>query len=318
MSEEQNGFNKIVKKFIDDVPYLKSDGYKELEVRFQSNRINKVSKIDYDNICRKLLSSGFKLNKNEENMLRISNQYVDAKTGKTKISNVRTEISGLENIKMYCKSNQLPESNMFKLTKKSMITDSDNNIIYPYDIRSYKLRLSYSLESLINKSSKFGSNIIDSWTDSKKIFRYINRVTLTHPDFPLKVDCSIVKTSSMKDKYMIPTYTVEESNLFDNPEFYEIEIEADNSKLEGVSAQLLIQKLMTTIKYVLGGLQQTNYPVSFTQLDGIANEYLNVIKNTSKYLKSNTFIGPSSHTLQINNIIDNKKIQLKQMQLIVM
>ena len=65
MSDEQKGFRDIVKKYIEDVPYIKSsDNIKELEIRFSSGKF-RITKIDYDNVCRKLLSHGFKPNKNE-------------------------------------------------------------------------------------------------------------------------------------------------------------------------------------------------------------------------------------------------------------
>ena len=60
---------------------------------------------------------------------------------------------------------------------------------------------------------------------------------------------------------------------------------------------------MKCIKYILAGLQQTNYPVSYLQLEEVGKSYLALIKNTSTYLKPNTFIGPNSFTLQKQNII---------------
>ena len=48
MSDEQKGFRDIVKKYIEDVPYIKSsDNIKELEIRFSSGkfRITKITLI---------------------------------------------------------------------------------------------------------------------------------------------------------------------------------------------------------------------------------------------------------------------------------
>ena len=71
--------------------------------------------------------------------------------------------------------------------------------------------------------------MIDTWEKSKKIFRYINRVTFTHPEIPVKLDISIVKNSTTKDKRVIPVYTTSESGVFENAEVYEIELEVNNS-----------------------------------------------------------------------------------------
>ena len=306
MSDEQKGFHDIVKKYIEDVPYIKSgDNIKELEIRF-SNGKSRITKIDYDNVCRKLLSLGFKPNKNEgKYLLRISNEYTDRSTGRTKISNIRTEINNLDNVKEYCKTNKLPDDNRaYNYVQKSQAKDKNGAPLFPYDVKSYNLRLSYSLETNINKTSKLAQSINESWSDSKKVFRYINRVSFTHENFPLTVDCSIVKSSPRKGKYLLPTYTVQEADLFNNPETYEIEIEVDNSKMEGVNTNDLEKKLMGCIKFVLSGLQQTNYPVSYVEIDNIGKEYLKLIKNNSNYLKTNTFIGPNSFTLQMENIVE--------------
>ena len=58
----------------------------------------------------------------------------------------------------------------------------------------------------------------------------MNRVRLVHEDYPLFVDCSIVKSSKRKGYKMVPEYTIQEANVFQNVESYEIEIEMDNYK----------------------------------------------------------------------------------------
>ena len=87
-------------------------------------------------------------------------------------------------------------------------------------------------------------SIVETWSDSKKVFRYINRLSFVHPDFPMFVDCSIVKSSPRDRKFLKPTYTIDEANLFNNPETYEIEIEIDNSKMEGVTSDVLQKSIM--------------------------------------------------------------------------
>ena len=47
-----------------------------------------------------------------------------------------------------------------------------------------------------------GENIINKWKDSKKSFRYMNRITLHHDKYPLKIDLSIIKES----KSLCPTH----------------------------------------------------------------------------------------------------------------
>ena len=72
---------------------------------------------------------------------------------------------------------------------------------------------------------------------NKKVFRYIKRFTFTHSlstKYPFKIDCSIVKTSNKKRDY-ISTYHIEDSNVFNNPENYEIEIELINATAKHIN-----------------------------------------------------------------------------------
>ena len=311
MSEEKQKFHSIIKKYVNDVPYVSSGekGVPELEIRFGTYGNKRTSRIDYDNVCKNLLSHGFKpTSKLGKSILRITNSYIDRNTGQTRMSsNIRTEITGIDLIKQYCKTNILPESKDYIIQQKKNASKDDNTSLFPENIDAYNLRIAYSRENTIYKDSKMGLSIIDSWNDTKKAFRYINRTTFVHPDFPFNIDCSIVKSSKKTKNNFTFAYTVQEANLFNNPETYEIEIEVDNSKTEGYTTEKLENAIMKCVKYILAGLQQTNYPVSYTELKDVGNSYLALIKNTSDYLKPNTFIGPNSFTLQKQNIVVTTK-----------
>jgi len=78
----------------------------ELEARFGTKK--PITQIQFDSVIAKLKSLGFTL----ENMtgtyrLTIQSEYEDSNSGYTKISNIRTEISGLANIQEYCKKNTI-------------------------------------------------------------------------------------------------------------------------------------------------------------------------------------------------------------------
>ena len=121
---------------------------------------------------------------------------------------------------------------------------------------------------------------------------------------------SIVKESKRKGRFLVPEYNVETSNLFQNPEKYEIELEIIPAQVGVGTAFDDIKSLDSIIKkmtkFILSGLQKTNYPVSYTEQDTIGQEYLKMIlKDKYKEVKRiypSHFIGPSSYTLQINNI----------------
>ncbi len=152
--------------------------------------------------------------------------------------------------------------------------------------------------------------MLAKWADSKKTFRYINRYSLRHPDLPVIVEVSIVKDSNKSGRFMIPTYNIQESGVFSGREKYEIEIECDN-KLVGVGTEFSTPKLLNvalkkTIKLILSGLQGTNYPVSYNEQTKIGQDYMKLIwgpeYKESRRLYPKNFIGPSSYTLQVNNI----------------
>ena len=221
---------------------------RELEVKFGTMRGSKpISKLEYDNIIKKLLLLGFKVDNmeglNGEHMLRIINEYVD-KSGNIKMSNIRTEINNLTDIQEYCQTNSLMSGEAKKYNRiimdvmflQKMLMKEDGNNIQPVDIKEFNIRTSYSYEKKMEMSDKFIKLLIDEWSNKRKIFRYINRVTLTHPDFPLKIDCSIVKSSKKKPNSRFPEshYTIGDAGVFNNQEMYEIEIEVDNDKLKPI------------------------------------------------------------------------------------
>ena len=70
----------------------------ELEVRFGTKNIQKITKIEFNNVLKSLMSHGFIVN-NENYFLKIilENEH----------SNIRTELAGLPNIQHYCKCYKL-------------------------------------------------------------------------------------------------------------------------------------------------------------------------------------------------------------------
>ena len=97
---------------------------------------------------------------------------------------------------------------------------------------------------------------------------------------------------------------------------YEIEIEIDNSRIGENSSYSNVTKLASTpeellvsirkaIKFVLMGLQDTYYPISYIEQKDVAQNYMKTIMGRDNETKYPLFIGPSSVTLQIENIVEN-------------
>ena len=85
----------------------------ELEVKFGTKGIKQLTRNDYDNVIKKLKSSGFTISGTSagEYYLRVQCEFLDSITGRFKLSDVRTEISGLNTIQVYCSNNNIKDIN---------------------------------------------------------------------------------------------------------------------------------------------------------------------------------------------------------------
>jgi hypothetical protein len=319
----QERFNDLVKIYYSTNPFSYSAGLNhELEVKFGTKGIKTLTRNDYDNVIRKLKSSGFKIvgDSTGEYYLRIQCEFLDSTSGRFKISDVRTEIKGLHTIQDYCKSNDIKSlyaSNPAAIDfihKKPGIINKER--IRPVDFDDFNFRVAYQTEEKVKKGIQ--NYILENWRKSKKEFRFLNRVSFEHPDYPFIVDISISKFGNRApDKFgrenrgqMIRVYTLEESNVFNNQETYELEIEINNKQIGPSTTfrtpSLIVESLRKVIKYVLSGLQGTNYPISYPEQKQIIDSYMKMIwkedYDPKKFVSSKNFIGPNSITLQLKNI----------------
>lgn len=330
---------KLVQLYYNNSPFTKDiKKNQELEVRFGTKSNKPFTKNDYDNVIKKMKSLGFNSN-NEQGyyLLRIQNEYLDARTGKTNLSKIRTELTGLNIIQEYCRtnniktllSNQEQQYNQFIQFVNKSLAVSDDGPIKPVDFDDFHFRVSYSNEETINKNTdRIVRTTVDEWDKSKKVFRYINRVTFRHDNYPINVDISIVKNSKRENNSfrLKSTYRLDDSGVFTNPETYEIELEVDNTRIgpgtDFNSHESILNALNKTIKFVLMGLQGTNFPISYAEQNMVSRCYLKLLYS-EKYANANSsamkkdldaevenkriypsdFIGPSSYTLQLQNII---------------
>jgi len=295
----------------------------ELEVRFGTKYYNPITKIKFNNTLKKLKSIGFIQMESESYHLNIQNEYIDPNTGKQKLSNIRTTIKGLYNIQKYCKTNIFDTSNIpdyisFMQKFRKSIRGQESRLEW-IDYHDHEFRVNYKEEKVLDKSNRLLDNILNSWIDSRKTFRLIKRVTLVHPESPYKFDFSIIKTSSnVRGKsWLKPTHSIQESNVFENSEHYEIELELLNKKCYSLQEDEIIMKVKRGIQHLLSGLQNTNYPVSYTELNNVLKEYLQITKTPEEfkqlaedngYNRKNrkkrwNFIGPSTVSLEMNNIV---------------
>jgi hypothetical protein len=308
----QKEFANLVKLYYQTSPFSHSNKNHELEVRFGTRGIKPLTKNDYDNVIKKLKSLGFtSINEIGTSSLKIQCEYLDKNTGKFKLSNTRITINDVFLIQKYCKSNDLKSIYASNVNAVTFVNKNnvfmDNKKIFPVNFDEFNFRVSYQTEENITMSSK--NFILQNWDKNKKIFRFLNRVTFTHPDYPINVDISITKFNG--DMYK-KTYSIEESNVFNSPEKIEIELEVDNNKIgpytEFDTSEKILEALRKVIKYVLSGLQHTNYPVSYVEQQNVMQEYMKLLHKEDykpeKRIYPSDFVGPSSFTLQMSNIAE--------------
>ena len=321
-------FEKMVENYLASNPMVETADRKtsEMEVRFGTNpKVAKpLTKIDYDNVVQKLYSAGFTCaNIDGLHILRIQNEYTDPRLGITKISNIRGEIVGIDMIQEYCKTNSIQKlldlqstisarSDKIKFTQKTPPGDRDAAIkpTKSVDFEDFNFRVAYQMEQDFSVRSNIGKNIISKWNESKKIFRYINRVRFSHPQYPIHADISIVRGSKKSNKVPIPQYTIQEAGVFTNIETYEIELEIANDKVgPGThynTTTKLLDAIRRSIRIVLSGIQGTNYPIGYGERENVLNSYMKMIHGDhfqNRRVYGRDFIGPQSFTLQIENIM---------------
>lgn len=347
---------QVVRYYLESNPIEKRNGISnELEVRFGTNPRKPITKIGYENIVKQLYAVGFKTeNPQGINMLRIIPERASLMNGgaeenekssfrntgynsRTIMSDIRVELNGSDTIQNYCKTNDLssilssPMMRDYKvgfLKKMNPIIKeklSDNERILPVDFKDFHFRVSYQLEQELNVKSDSVKLLLKNWMISKKIFRYINRVRLSHPTLPIFADISIVKgnkkTSDGKDgdkrKISVPYKTLQEAGVFESPESYEIELEVDNTRIGLTTAYntgfALIDLIKRGVRIILSGLQGTAYPIAYGEQEQVLLTYMQLLygeEYKERKITPRDFIGPQTNTLQNINaqeITENTK-----------
>ena len=303
-SNSEKTLERLYTEYINNVAKVKNNEALEFEFKFGTIAGSKpITKIQHKNIMDYLYSKGFVVS-DSDYMLRIK--------CKNNNNNIRTEVKGLSNVRIYCQTddiNNVLSSTTF-ITKNPYGNNSTNVGGNTFDKVDYNYRASLSIEKTIN-SEELPGELLKNWNTSLKEFRYINRIRMAHPMFAVFIDCSIVKTSKKKGNTYKPFANIHESGVFDAVETYEIEIECDNLKIGNVAEYSTGTKLKDDmkklIKYIMSGIQSTQYPVGLNEQESILKNYMDLL-TSDKYkprfpITPSMFAGPSSYTLELKNIL---------------
>lgn len=296
----QENFKKYFTTYINN-----NDTNDELEVRF-GTKGSKLTKIDFDNVIQKLMSHGFQLVEKDVYTLKIFSEFVDQKTGKTRNSNVRTEIKDMFAIQKYCKTNNIEGETFYEknitFLQKNRKTNA-NTYLKPLDFDEYNFRVSYQEEKKLNRNQPLVKTLLRNWTNSKKTFRLLKRSTYSHPDYPFIIDVSVVKSSKVNSRnFPISVYSFQESGLVDSPENYEVEVEAQHENISITN----FSELKKIIKIVTAGMQQSNYPIKKSEMQSVISQYKKLIfkRDGDSKIGPRDFIGLSSISLEVENLMN--------------
>ena len=277
--------DSILNLYLESKSTLESNINAELEVKFGTRNIKKITKQNFDNVIKYLLSNNFNFKNKNNYYLRIS------------IDDTRVEINNLTNIQEFCKNNQLNLEN----NSTSFYTKNKYNEESIQNFDDFNFRITYNLETKLNNDNPKVQSLIENWSNLKKFYRLINRFTLVNDSLPFNIDLSIVRESGNIEI----NNKLSDGNIFNINEKYEIEIEANNDNINNISSDILELMLKKVIKFIMSGLQETNYPIGQSEINEIIQEYYNLSKGDNykiNKIEPKDFIGPSSSTLQLINI----------------
>ena len=277
----------------------------EFEVTFGTRQKRKISRHEFENVIRVLKSNGFVSEVDDEkHLLRVSCSFYNTKRRTEQMSSVRAEVEGMKNIQTLCQNestiehlyhtNHIHFTNKFPLLGKQSFANMDN-----FNCRA-------SIKKECQASAENVANILFDWKTSHKHCRFLHRLTFYHTDFPLQIDMSIVKSHS-KD---ISSVTIQGTHVFDNTDHYEIEIEFLPNKMDIFDSPSIAKSLgqiKHAMKLILCGLQNTNYPISYDEINSVRRSYKKMVWEKEDvdddcFYKKAHFIGPSSISLQLSDL----------------
>ena len=293
------------------LPNTKTESHEcpEFEVRF-GTKGQKITKIQYDNVVKVLLAKGFKQFETIER-LSVGTQFQSE--GGARESSIRVELHGIDSIQEYCRTNTLNptdlQKNRIKFVEKQQISDNESKLDNA-NFTDFNFLVSYRNEKTHSTRSPIIEKMVADWPNLPKTFRLISRIRFKNDWNPkIFIDMSVVRSSSStftnRRFENIFYHNVADSNVFSNQFSYEIEAELNNILFsEKNSIAEVVGLIHQTSKLILCGMQNTNFPISISEKNEVLANYSELIYGKAyPKLYPNNFIGPSSVTLQRQNII---------------
>ena len=170
----------------------------ELEWIYGSHPRNTLKKIEFLNILR-YLKQNYKFG-GEKNDLDIKIQNI--KLEKSGLSDIRCTISGVQNIKKYCKTNSIIDIPTVTFLKKLSNKDDKNPSLTFNQIKNtdYNFRINLKKEISLDDSDEDVIKLKDNLKDGLKYYRYKKRYSFLSSDNLFRIDLTAVKSNTYNPK----------------------------------------------------------------------------------------------------------------------
>jgi len=197
----------------------------ELELIYGSHPRNTLKKPDFLKVLNDLRQNYKFIG--ESNNLDIRSQKV--KLEKSGLSNIRCTISGVQNIKKYCKTNSITDIPTTTFMKKVSNKDDKNpSLSFDQIVNTdYNFRINLKKEINLDDDDPEVIKFKDSLKDSLKYYRYKKRLSFVTNDNIFRIDLTAVKSNTYNPKrrtYNLAKNLVD-SRILTGKEVYELEIE---------------------------------------------------------------------------------------------
>jgi len=203
------------------------------------SRITKNISIDQFKRLAKSLSKAGYTRKNDEEVLDI-NFYENSR--RDLMSPIRYSINGITNIQNYCRTEKPGEN--FNILFKDRVYGPNNQLVF-LNVSDLNFRINLKIEEMPSDNREFISQNARTSHDSlkrlfkkngyenvSKTFRFKKRVSFTTDDGNYRIDLTMIKTSKKevgradrRTDMMMLTKSFKESNVLNESEMYEVEIE---------------------------------------------------------------------------------------------
>ena len=164
--------------------------------------------------------------------------------------------------------------------------------------------------TILKSSNKKSENVPNYFIKKKNIKDYMKKYVVKPPHvgnfnewFDKKDNTEEIEMKGKKNLAMIPTKTMQKSNVLNNPHEYEIELECIANKLprlpKNIEERTILIRMMNNIAIILQSVQKSYYIISEIEKKNVIDEYKSLLGDYR-------FQGPMNVTLEKKHMLEKK------------